>query len=147
VLNNAEGKYCEEEIKNSKNITLIKWLKHDDPLFASAYAACKTFILPTRYETPGRAALEAGLARANIVITPYGGTKEYFGNMVDYAEPHSEKSIKNAIENSLNKEKSDKLQRHILKNFIWEIIVERTAKMYKNVLDSEFLATNKTNII
>ncbi|MEA2103242.1 MAG: glycosyltransferase [Candidatus Cloacimonadota bacterium] len=135
VLKNDEGQKCLENIAESKNITHINWLDHDDPLFASAYAACKTFILPTRYETPGRAALEAGLAGANIVITPFGGTKEYFGNMVDYPDPHSIESIKNTIKNSLNKPKSNKLKNHIIKNFIWEIIVQKTIKIYKEIID------------
>jgi len=55
------------------------------------------FILPTRYETPGRAALEAGLAGANVVITPYGGTREYSEEFAEYAEPHSVDSIKGGI--------------------------------------------------
>jgi len=93
ILHNEEGELCKQEIERSNNIKLIKWLQHDDPLFASAYAAAHTFILPTKYETPGRAALEAGLAGANIVITPKGGTKEYFGNFAEYPDPHSISSI------------------------------------------------------
>ena len=52
-LDNAEGNKCLEEINKSKNITFLGWLDHNDPLLASAYAACHTYILPTRYETPG----------------------------------------------------------------------------------------------
>ncbi|HHE37793.1 MAG TPA: glycosyltransferase [Candidatus Cloacimonetes bacterium] len=135
ILHNEEGNWCRKEIEKTKNILLIEWLKHDDPLLASAYATCKTFILPTRYETPGRAALEAGLAGANIVITPFGGTKEYFADMVDYVDPHSINSIKNGIQNSLNKNKSDHLKEHIKKNFIWKVIAEQTQQMYQEVLD------------
>jgi len=43
-------------------------------MLASAYAACDVFVLPSMFETPGIAALEAGLAGAKIVITKYGGT-------------------------------------------------------------------------
>ncbi|MCK5848634.1 MAG: glycosyltransferase, partial [Caldisericia bacterium] len=51
VLNNPEGNWCRKEIEKSRNIKLIEWIDHKDPLLESAYAACKTFILPTRYET------------------------------------------------------------------------------------------------
>ncbi|MBT4332880.1 MAG: glycosyltransferase [Candidatus Cloacimonetes bacterium] len=134
ILHNAEGEWCRKEIDRSKNITLIEWLNHDDPLFASAYAACHTFILPTKFETPGRAALEAGLAGANIVITPHGGTKEYFGEFAEYPNPNSVTSIQNAIELALNKKKTLDLSNHIKKNFIWPVIAKETLKMYNNVL-------------
>ena len=134
ILHNAEGEWCRKEIDKSNNITLIEWLNHDAPLFASAYAACHTFILPTKFETPGRAALEAGLTGANIVITPHGGTKEYFGEFAEYPNPNSVTSIQNAIELALNKKKTLDLSNHIKKNFIWPIIAKETLKMYKNVL-------------
>ncbi|MDY6915708.1 MAG: glycosyltransferase [Candidatus Cloacimonadota bacterium] len=134
VMNTEEGKWCEQQIQKSTKIKLIKWLPHHDPLFASAYAACHTFILPTMFETPGRAALEAALAGANIVITPYGGTREYFHNMVEYAEPRSVKSIVEATEKMLNKKKTNRLKKHILENYIWDKIAQDTKKMYEEVM-------------
>ncbi|MFC1898219.1 glycosyltransferase [Candidatus Cloacimonadota bacterium] len=135
VLHNSEGEWCRKEIENSRNIKLIEWLNHDDPLFASAYAACHTFILPTKYETPGRAALEAGLAGANIVITPKGGTKEYFGDMALYPNPLNVESIQKSISKALDTSKNEKLKNHILKHFIWSVIAEQTLEMYKKVLN------------
>ena len=134
VLHNKEGEWCRKEIEKSKNIKLIEWMNHDDPLFASAYAACHTFILPTKYETPGRAALEAALTGANIVITPKGGTKEYFGDMAFYPDPASVDSIYRSVADALNTHRTDKLKDHIMKNFVWSIIADETMKMYKNVL-------------
>ena len=129
VLKNEEGEWCRKEITKSNNIKLIEWIDHDDPLLESAYAACKTFILPTRYETPGRAALEAALTGANIVITPFGGTKEYFHSFADYPDPHSIDDIKTKIEKSLNRKKNDDLSERIMKNFIWEIIAQKTVEV------------------
>ncbi len=134
ILNNEEGAMCRDEIEKSKNITHIDWLKHDDPMFESAYAACHTFILPTRYETPGRAALEAGLAGANVVITPYGGTRDYFEEFVEYAEPASIHSIIKATKIALEKKKNFALRDHIRKNFLWDKIAQQTVEMYKRVL-------------
>ena len=45
--------------------TASSWLgrlDHHDPLLASAYAAARVFALPSWFETPGLAALEAALA-------------------------------------------------------------------------------------
>ena len=134
ILHNKEGEWCRTEIEKSKNITLIEWLNHDDPLFASAYAACHTFILPTKYETPGRAALEAGLAGANIVITPNGGTKEYFTDYAEYPNSNSVNSIINSIQISLNKKKTGELKERILKNYIWSVIAIKTLDVYKEII-------------
>ncbi len=135
VLHNKEGEWCRNEIQKCKNIKLIEWLNHDDPLFASAYAACHTFILPTKYETPGRSALEASLAGANIVITPKGGTKEYFKDLAFYPDPGSVDSIQKSISDALDSSKTDKLKDHIMKNFIWSVIAEETLEMYKTILE------------
>ena len=137
VLKNNEGDWCRQQIEESKNITLIEWIEHDDPLLASAYAAANTFILPTMYETPGRAALEAGLAKCKIVITPYGGTKEYFKGYVNYAEPKSVNAILHSIQGTLNMQQTDELQNHILNNFTWKKIALKTVDLYRDVLFNE----------
>ena len=77
--------------------------------------------------------MEAGLAGANIVITPFGGTKEYFQDFADYANPYSVKSIKEKIEKSLNKDKNEKLKNHIKENFLWSKIAQQTAEIYKQI--------------
>lgn len=133
VYDNSEGSMCVAEIEKFKNIRFLNWIDHDDPLLDSAYAACDTFVLPTRYETPGRAALEAGLAGAKIVITPYGGTKEYFAEFAEYPDPNSVEAIRAAIERSLNKKKTPDLSIRINENYIWPIIAEKTLKMYETL--------------
>ena len=130
------------EIKNNKNIILIDPLKNSDPLLASAYAACDTFVLPSQFETPGIAALEAGLAGAKIVITPFGGTKEYFKDMAEYPDVFSIESIKDSIERSLNKHKDEKLRDHIKSNFLWSKIAGQTSEVYVDI-KNKLRATNK----
>src|SRR5207245_1548094 len=78
----------------------VRWLgamEHDDPMLASAYAAARVFALPSWFETPGLAALEAALAGAAVVVTPFGCTREYFGNRVEYARPDRASEIHTAI--------------------------------------------------
>jgi glycosyltransferase involved in cell wall biosynthesis len=121
------------EIKKNKSIILINALKNDDPLLASAYAACDTFVLPSQFETPGIAALEAGLAGAKVVLTPFGGTREYFKDMAEYPDIRSVDSIKDSIEKSLNKPKDESLKNHIRNNFLWNKIAEKTSEVYSIV--------------
>ena len=136
ILNNLEGKRCMAIIQNNPQILHLDWINHKDPILESAYAACNTFVLPSLYETPGRAALEAALAGAKIVITPHGGTKEYFNNLAEYCNPYSIKSISTTISNSLNSVKSDKLSDHISKNYLWDKIAEKTKIIYEKVMNT-----------
>ena len=131
----GEGKEILSQIKKNKNIILIDALENDSPLLASAYAACDTFALPSQFETPGIAALEAGLAGAKIVITPFGGTKEYFNDLAEYPDINSVESIKSCIEKSLNKPKDKKLKSHIQNNFLWKKIAGETSGVYVKVVE------------
>ena len=134
ISGTSEGKQCLEEAKLSKNILLIDGLENDSEMLASAYSACSVFALPSLFETPGIAALEAALAGAKIVITPYGGTKDYFESHAVYVEPRSVESIRNGIIHALNAQKTSALREHIKKEFLWSTVAEKTLAVYKQVL-------------
>ena len=102
-------------------------------MLASAYAACNVFALPSTFETPGIAALEAALAGAKIVITPHGGTRDYFNNMAEYVNPYSVESIRAGIVASLESKKSNTLQQHIKNEFLWNRVAEKTLAVYKSI--------------
>ena len=132
-----QGEYadaCLQEAKVNPHITIIEGLPNDSGMLASAYAASEIFALPSLFETPGIAALEAGLAGAKIVITPYGGTRDYFGDEAIYVEPGSIESIKKGIEESLRLPKSTALRERILGEYIWRNVAEKTAQAYKDAL-------------
>ncbi|MFZ4620372.1 MAG: glycosyltransferase family 4 protein [Bacteroidota bacterium] len=134
VSDTPEGKQCLEEARQSKNILIIEGLDNDSVMLASAYAASSVFALPSLFETPGIAALEAALAGAKIVITPHGGTKDYFGSMAEYVEPNSVESIRQGIISALNAPRSSQLQQHIKKEFLWNRVAEKTLAVYRSVL-------------
>jgi glycosyltransferase involved in cell wall biosynthesis len=135
VLDTGESKQMLEISRRNKNIVLIDALENDSELLASAYAACDTFVLPSQFETPGRAALEAALAGAKIVITPYGGTKDYFKDMALYPDPYSVESIRAAIKEALNRHKTESLKNFVKDNFTWDKVAVHTAEVFKRVLD------------
>ena len=134
VVSSREAELCLSEAKKNKNLILIDGFDHNSPLLASAYAACKVFALPSKFETPGIAALEAGLAGANIVITPHGGTQEYFKDHAEYVNPYSVQSIRNGIEKALNHQKTDALKKYIQENFLWNRIAEKMLEIYRKIL-------------
>jgi glycosyltransferase involved in cell wall biosynthesis len=132
ILKNQYSNKCLEILKNRPHTLLINDLDHDSPMLQSAYRACDTFVLPSYYETPGLAALEAGLASAKIVITKYGGTREYFQDYAYYLNPYSQKSIKNSLEKALSAKKNPALKEHIKNNYLWEKIAKILVDVYKN---------------
>lgn len=117
------------------NIHFLGHIDHDSELLTSAYSAAKVFALPSWAETPGLATLEAGLAGCNIVITNRGSTTEYFKNFATYCHPNSVKSIRNAIVETYNKEKSEELRNHILDSYTWEVVAKKTVEAYELIVN------------
>jgi len=125
------------EAQKNKNLLIIDGIDHDDALLASTYAACDTFVLPSKFETPGRAALEAALAGAKIVITPFGGAKEYFEDMAEYVDPYSVNSIRSGIEKALKQPRASALREHVKSNFLWDKIAQKTVAVLEGLINEQ----------
>ncbi len=110
-------------------------LRHEDPMLASAYAACSVFVLQGWFETPGLAALEATLAGARLAVTSGGSTREYFGKSVDYLDPSSVTDIRRKIDAASRRATDPALKNHILSRFTWEAVARETLAGYRHVLD------------
>ncbi len=121
-------KTCRKEA--AENVHFLGALPMDSELLRSAYAACDTFVLPSWFETPGLAALEAGLAGAKVVITEGGSTEEYFTDHALYVDPSRISEIQEKMEESSQAAKNGRLQKHIHENFLWEKVGEKVARCY-----------------
>jgi glycosyltransferase involved in cell wall biosynthesis len=135
IVRTPYGEACLREAEKNKNILLIDSLDHDSDMLASAYAACDVFAMPSLFETPGIAALEAALAGAKVVITPHGGTKDYFESLAEYVDPRSVDSIRDGIVHALQKKQDDRLREHIRKEFLWPRVAEKTAAAYRTIIN------------
>lgn len=109
-------------------------LPHNSELLASAFAACNTFVLPSWFETPGLAALEAAMAGAKVVITDGGSTKEYFKNYAAYVCPHDLRGMHKIVLDVFESEKDDRLQQYVRQHYSWRGVAARTLAGYKKVL-------------
>jgi len=125
-----------QECKNSagSNIHFIGRLGHEDGMLASAYASCKVFVAPGWFETPGLAALEAGLSGSSIAITRYGCTEEYFKDMADYFDPSSLSSISKAILAAYDRARNIELKEYIGNNYTWDKVADATIVAYEKIL-------------
>jgi len=117
----------------------VRWLPavdHDDPILASAYAAARVVALPSWFETPGLAALEAALAgRAAVVVTPYGCAREYFGEYAGYARPGRRRELARALAAAWRSGPDPRLARHVAGRFLWSEVALQTAEVYDQVAD------------
>lgn len=115
--------------------TFLPRLDHDGPVLSSALAAARVFALPSWFETPGLAALEAGLAGRAVVITPYGCTREYFGERVEYARPGEDREIARALIRAWDRGPDGALAAHIAANFTWSAVAGATKEAYDRVAE------------
>ncbi len=110
-----------------------RWLprvEHDDPILASAYAACRVFALTSWFETPGLAALEAALAGRPVVVTPLGCTREYFGDLVGYARPDRPIAIAREVAAAWERGADPALRTRVAGRFLWSDVARATAEAY-----------------
>lgn len=115
-------------------VTWLPRLEHDDPRLAAAYAAARVFALPSWFETPGLAALEAGLAGCPVVITPYGCTREYFQDRVHYAAPDDPGAIASAVRAAWDAPRQPDLSAFLASRYLWREVARRTAEVYHAIV-------------
>jgi glycosyltransferase involved in cell wall biosynthesis len=114
----------------------VHWLpriEHDDPTLASAFAAARVFALPSWFETPGLAALEAALAGAAVVLTPLGCTREYFGDRVSYARPDRVREIARQLRTAWDKGPDLTLSPLVRSRYLWPVVARRTGDAYDQI--------------
>jgi len=99
----------------------------------SAYAACKVFVLPSLTEGTGLAALEAGLAGANLVVTKRGGTLDYFKDYAIMVEPTTD-SILKGIRQALERPRDERQRTIIIENFLWPRVAQRLLNVYEEIV-------------
>ncbi len=114
-----------------ENVHFLGAFPSDSEELRSAFAACSVFALPTWFETPGLAALEAALAGVKIVITGEGSTREYFKDYVEYVNPADVRDIRRKIEIAMKNPESDVLKKHIQNNFTWPLSAKRNLQVYQ----------------
>lgn len=101
---------------------------------ASAYAAADLHILPSWYETPGLATLEAALAGTKVISTNRGTAYEYLGREAWYCDPSDLASIRSSVQEALIHPGYRELREKIRVSYNWEKVAELTLAAYQEVL-------------
>ncbi|MCE9606261.1 MAG: glycosyltransferase [Planctomycetia bacterium] len=113
------------------NVHFLGALGHNDPLLASAYAACRCLTLVGWYETPGLAALEAAATGTPLVLPRGGCAEEYFGPHAEYVLPHDLKQIHSAVLRAIERPRSAELSRLVADSFTWKQVAVATRAAYE----------------
>ena len=135
ALPDYESYYAQCKQEASPNMYFLDAVGHDDPLLASAYAACNTFVLPSWFETPGLSAMEAALAGAKVVITEGGSTQEYFKDLVRYVRPNDLRDIRKTTLEAFDAPKDNRLKDHVRGNYSWMRVAEKTLEGYRRLAE------------
>ena len=116
-----------------KNATWLPRIEYLDPRLSAAYAKARVFALPSWFETPGLAALEAGLAGTPVVITPLGCTREYFGDHATYTHPGRPREIAAGLRLAWEFGKQPDLARWIGSRYLWAHAAQKTSEVYQEL--------------
>jgi glycosyltransferase involved in cell wall biosynthesis len=120
------------ELAHAKNVHIIEALPHAD--IASAYSAACMHVMPSWYETPGLASMEAAITGCPIVTTDRGCPREYFDAYAEYCDPANPHSLRRALDRTLAKPHDDRLRNHLLAHFTWDIAARQTLAAYQTLL-------------
>ncbi len=112
------------------SVLFLGRVQHDDPLLASAYAACRCVALASWYETPSLAALEAALTGTPLVLPAGGSAREYFGPLARYVTPHNLAEIRAAVLAAATEPRSSSLASLVSGQFTWRHVAEATWAAY-----------------
>lgn len=104
----------------------------DPQMLASAYAACRTHVLPSWYELPGLVSLEAAAQNKNIVVTRTGTTVDYVGDRAFYCAPWDSDSILSAVTAAYFSPACEGLV-DMARSYSWEASVVKTESVYQEV--------------
>lgn len=124
--------------KAGPNVYFLPRLSHDDPLLASAYAACGCLVLASWFETPGLSALEAAVQGVPLILPEEGACREYFGDLAVYIRPNDLPAIRSAVEKALCAGRNPRLAKWVQTRYTWSQAAKATLQAYTRVLDIPF---------
>lgn len=121
-----------ERVNASSNMEYIEHIPNEE--IYKLYKQCKVSILPSWFETPGLASLEAAAMGCAIVVSPKGTTQDYFGDLAYYCDVQDPSSIRQCIEKAYGNEYDDRLSKKILSEYTWENAAAKTLQGYERAI-------------
>lgn len=130
-----DREYARKVFSSGENVFFINHLDHHR--LPSLYAAARVHVLPSWFETPGLASMEAALSGCRVVTTERGSAREYFDDLAYYCCPESVESIKKSVLaafTSTDAQKCRQLKDRMLSHYTWNNVAAETLTGYKKIL-------------
>jgi len=128
------GESYAESCRNFKRTGKTIFLERVSPeMLTSCYEAAAVHVLPSWYELPGLASIEAAALGTPCVVTDYGTIRDYLGESAYYCIPGSTLSIRSAIDEALKTGKRN-FVRPDLSRFTWANSAKRMVEIYEKAL-------------
>lgn len=132
-----EEQLIQDWIAGASNIEYLGFLPREEML--DLYSRAKVFALPSTNEGVGIVGLEAAALGCDVVLTSYGGPKEYYNGMAKIVNPYSIDEIGETIVDLLNGETTQgELGEHIRKQYAPGHIAKQLEMSYQKLLYNDF---------
>lgn len=115
-------------------VQFVGRFEHDDQMLESAYAACGCLVMPSWFETPGLAALEAAMTGTPLVLPDGGSAREYFGTDAAYVKPGHHREIRHAVFAAILRGRSSNLAERVRRTFSQLGVARATRQAYERVI-------------
>jgi glycosyltransferase involved in cell wall biosynthesis len=115
-------------------VRFVARFDHQDPMLASAYAACGCLVMPSWFETPGLAALEAAMTGTPLVLPHGGAAREYFADDAEYVKPGHHRAIRHAVFAAILQGRSAELAQRARRTFSQLAVAKATCQAYERVI-------------
>jgi glycosyltransferase involved in cell wall biosynthesis len=114
----------------------IPAVHHTDPLLPSAYSASSVFALPSEFETFGIAALEAGAAGTQLLLTQNIKNKEGLEEYASFLDPKNVTAWSEQLHRMIQGPSADThLSRQKLQGqYDWKAVAENLIDIYQTVM-------------
>ena len=120
------------EVEANPNIEYMEYI--DNSELYKVYGQCAVSVLPSWFETPGLASLEAAAMGCRVVVSPKGTTCDYFGDDAFYCDVSSPSSIRACIDEAYVAEPKKNLVKRIMAECTWDQAAGRTLEGYQKAL-------------
>lgn len=124
--------YADEVVSAIDSNSNMKWIEQipNEDVYKLC-KVCKVSVLPSWFETPGLVSLEAAAMGCNIVVSPEGTTRDYFGQSAFYCDVNDPASIRAAIDAAYAAPRDEKFGTKVLSEFTWARAAEKTLEGYE----------------
>lgn len=134
-----EPRYFDECKKEAGNgVYFTGWIPLSDRRLASAYAAAKVLVLPSKKEIYGNAIIEGAIAGCNLACSNVIPIVDWpVGDYIHTFNPNSIAEMRKALLDAFSNSRHPNQTGHFKEFFSWERIAKEHLKLYNSLFNDE----------